>query len=349
MSKKIPWGLIDKYFKGTITSQEEEAFEYWKQLSEKNYNIFLVLKQRWEETGTIPSDFEPNKTAAWNNILASIAIPDIKQMYVRKKYYFNFAAAAAIFLIPVLAFTMWYYLSYTSHEVTSDQQKASGWVEINVPDGARVEFFLPDSSSGWLNSGATLKYPVVFDEHRKVELTGEGYFNIKHSDQSDFIVSVADMDVKVLGTKFNVSAYPDATFTYVVLEEGKVEINGKTGVFNHTLLPNERIIFNHESKTLNLSKVNANRYSAWKNGYLIIENEHLGQVVNRLERWYNVKIVIEDEELKNYRFKATFKDEPIEEVLKLLSMTIPLKYNINKRIVDSNGVVKQKKVIMKLK
>ncbi len=343
MTKRIPWGLIDKYFKGTITSEEKESFERWIQLSKRNHSIFLALKEEWESTGVIPSDFHPDKAKAWSNILSAIIIPRIKRKYFKKKYSFSLASVAAIFLIPVLATSIWFYL------YLSEQPIANGWVKIDVPDGARIEFLLPDSSSGWLNSGATLKYPVVFGKHRKVELTGEAYFCVKHKKQSDFTVSVPDMDIKVIGTKFNVSAYDNAPYTFVVLEEGSIEVDGKTGVFNQRLLPNEKILFNHESKTLNLSKVNASRYSAWKDGYLIIENERLGEVVGRIERWYNIKIVIEDKELNDFRIRATFKDEPIEEVLKLLAITIPMKYNIEKRVADSKGVVKQKKIIMKLK
>ena len=182
-----------------------------------------------------------------------------------------------------------------------------------------------------------------------MELTGEAYFEVNHIDQSGFVVSVADMDVKVLGTKFNVSAYSDDPFTYVVLKEGKVEVDGKSGVFNHALLPNEKIKFNRKSKTLNLTKVNANRYLAWRNGYLIIDNESLGQVVGKLERWYNCKIIIKDEVLNNYRFKATFRDEPLEEVLRLIAITTPIKYDIKKREVGSDGILKQKEVTIQLK
>lgn len=258
--------------------------------------------------------------------------------------------AAAILLIPVLSFSLWFYLSPKSSPFAKETQLADlSWIDINAPDGARVKFLLPDGTSGWLNGGAKLKYPVVFGQHRKVELKGEGYFEVNHIDNSDFIVSVADLDIKALGTKFNVSAYPDVSFTDVVLLDGKVEINGKAGVFNQVLNPNEKISFNRDTKSLIMKTVNANNYSAWKDGYLIIDNETLGQAVWRLERWYNAKIIIQDERLKTYRFKATFIDEPIEEVLKLIAKTTPVKYNIEKRDFDSSGVLKQKKITIKLK
>jgi ferric-dicitrate binding protein FerR (iron transport regulator) len=157
------------------------------------------------------------------------------------------------------------------------------------------------------------------------------------------------MNVKVLGTQFNVSAYPGDANTDVVLAEGKVEINGKADVFKYTMSPNEKISFNSNTKSLDLKTVDANRYSAWKDGYLIIENEPLGQVLGRLKRWYNADIILQDEVLKSYRFKATFKDEPLEEVLRLISLTTPINYNIEVRDVDAQGVFIQKKVTIKLK
>jgi transmembrane sensor len=105
-----------------------------------------------------------------------------------------------------------------------------------------------------------LKYPAVFDSQRKVELEGEAYFEVTHRNKSNFVVEVADMEVKVLGTKFNVSAYTDDSFTDVVLAEGKVEILGKTGAFQQILQPNEKITFNRDLKSLNINSVDAKRY-----------------------------------------------------------------------------------------
>jgi ferric-dicitrate binding protein FerR (iron transport regulator) len=223
------------------------------------------------------------------------------------------------------------------------------WVEINAPEAARVEFLLPDSTKGWLNSGSKLKYPAIFEKNRKVELTGEAYFEVKKQKDSEFIVSLANLDVKVLGTKFNVSGYTDDMFTDVVLSEGKVEINGKTGVFKQILSPDEKITYNIQTKSLKLSSVDANRYSAWKDGFLIMDNEPLEQVIGRIERWYNAEIVIQDEALKSYRFKVTFKDEPLEEVLRLIAITTPIKYVIEKRDTGANGILKKKKVTIDLK
>lgn len=309
---------------------KEQFLKNWQELIDAND----------QESGSMDHVFEKIQT--------SISLEEKGR--VKKLSIWNFyRQAAAVLFIPLLTLSLWFYLSSRSLQQVPTQQIAQSWVEINAPDVGRVEFLLPDSSSGWLNSGAKLKYPVVFHKHRKVELTGEAYFDVTHLDQSDFTVSVPDMDIKVLGTKFNISAYPGDPGTDVVLAEGNIEITGKAGVFTHILKPDDKITFNRELKTLNMERVNASRYLAWKDGYLIIENESLDEVISRLERWYNVEITVLDEELKNYRFKATFKDEPIEEVLRLIAKTTPIKFNVEKRTVGSTGIMEKKKITIRLK
>ncbi len=349
MKDKIDYKTLLKFSQGKYSYNDYLKVKNWFSKAGKNIEVENQLFEQWKKLTDTDNNRDDSLQHIFEKVQYSILLEEKKRdkNNVIWKFY---RQAAAILLIPVLAFSLWYYLSSKTPQLnTPTQQIAQSWVEINAPKGARIEFFLPDSSSGWLNSGSKLKYPAVFNKHRKVELTGEAYFEVKHLDESDFTVSVSDMDIKVLGTKFNLSAYSDDPYTDVVLEEGKVEITGKTGLFNYILLPNEKITFNYKKKSLNLSKVDASRYSAWKDGYLIIENESLGQIIGRIERWYNVKIILQDEELKNYRFKATFKDEPLEEVLRLIALTTPIKYNIEKRVIDSKGILKQKKITIKLK
>ncbi len=352
MRDKTDFNILLNFSKGKYSYNDYLKVKKWFEEKEKDRDIEQKLVAQWQEFIDENKSSNESLHHIFEKIQYKILLEEEKK--VKKNVIWNFyRQAAAILIIPVLAFSVWYNISL-SHKISQpviSQTKltAQSWVEINAPEGARVEFFLPDSSRGWLNSGSKLKYPSVFDNHRKVELTGEAYFEVKHLDQSDFVVSVADMNIKVLGTKFNVTAYLNDSFTDVVLKEGKVEVDGKAGVFNHTLLPNERIKFNREAKTLNLTNVDADRYIAWKEGYLVIDNESLGQVISRIERWYNCKINIKDEELKKYRFKATFKDEPLEEVLKLIAITTPIKYDIKKREVRADGALKKKEVTIRLR
>ncbi len=347
MKEKIHIKKLIDFSNGNYSWNDYLLVKDWFVNRKENKEIKEQLFSQWEELNKQYKN-DDSLNHIFEKIQYNILLEENKET---KKINIGriYQRVAAILLIPVLAFSLWYYFSAKSSVNVTAQELAQSWVEINAPDGARVEFFLPDSSKGWLNSGSKLKYPAVFKGERKVELTGEAWFHVKHLENSGFVVSVPDMNIKVLGTRFNVSAYPEDAFTDVTLEKGKVEINGKAAAFNQTMSPNEKITFNRETRKLNLAEVDASRFSAWKDGYLIIDNEPLGQVISRLERWYNVEITIQDEVLKEYRFKATFKDEPLEEVLRLMAKTTPIIYKIENRTADINGVIKQKKVTMKLK
>jgi transmembrane sensor len=343
MGKEIDFKLLQDFSEGKYSWNDYLKVKKWVSNPNDFKNLEGQFYNQWENL----TDTEQSESGSLHHLFEKIhyqILLEEKQNYKKRNLWNYYREAAAVLLIPVLIFSALFYL------FSKKPQPAIGtWAEINVPDGARVEFFLPDSSRGWLNSGSTLKYPAIFDHQRKVELKGEAFFEIKHLDNSDFIVSVADLDVKVLGTKFDISAYPKEKFTDVILKDGKVTISGKAEVFNYTMAPGEKINFNRDTKLFETKKVETDQYSAWKDGYLILDNEPLGQVVGKLERWYNAEIVLQDEILKKYRFKATFLDEPLEEVLRLLALTTPITYKVEKRGVDQKGVFMKKKVTIKLK
>jgi ferric-dicitrate binding protein FerR (iron transport regulator) len=349
MEEKINDNFFNNFSNGKYSYHDYlKVREYFTNPDGKKESTVQLVEQ-WNDLIKGAKDNDKSLNHLFEKIQYKILLEEKKQEKKKALWHF-YSQAAAILLIPVTAFFLWFYLTSSPSEQTEQiQQIAQSRIEIIAPEGARVKFLLPDSTSGWLNSGSKLKYPAVFDSHRKVELEGEAYFEVAHRNKSEFVVGVADMEVKVLGTKFNVSAYSDDSFTNVVLAEGKVEIFGKAGVFQQILLPNEKITFNRDLKSVNLNGVDAKRISAWKDGYLVIENERLGDVIPKIERWYNTEIIIADKELCNYRFKATFRDEPLEEVLRLLAVTTPIKYKIEKREQNNEGIMMKRKVFIELK
>lgn len=349
MEEKIDDSFFNNFSKGKYSYNDYlKVKEYFKDpVGQKEHTLKLL--EQWNDVTKYAMNNDSSLNYIFEKIQYKILLEE-KKLSKKKTLWHFYSQVAAIILIPVTAFLLWFYLSsFPAKQADQKQQYVQSWVEIVAPQGARVNFLLPDSTSGWLNSGSKLKYPAVFDLHRKVALEGEAYFEVEQIDQSDFVVNVADMDIKVLGTKFNVSAYSDDLFTNVVLAEGKVEIFGKAGVFQHILLPDEKITFNRDLKSANVSVVDAKRFTAWKDGYLVIENERLGDVIPKIERWYNAEIVVADKELCSYRFKATFRDEPLEEVLRLLAVTTPLKFSIEKREENTEGIIKKRKVMIELK
>lgn len=349
MEEKINDNFFNNFSKGKYSYNDYlKVREYFTDTGGKNESTVKLLEQ-WNDLIKGAKDNDKSLNHLFEKIQYKILLEEKKQE--KKKALWNFyRQAAAILLIPVTAFFLWFYLSSFPQKQTEPiQQIAQSLIEIVAPEGARVKFLLPDSTSGWLNSGSKLKYPAVFDSQRKVELEGEAYFEVTHRNKSNFVVEVADMDIKVLGTKFNVSAYSDDSFTNVVLAEGKVEVFGKAGVFQQILLPDEKITFNRDFKSVNINNVDAKRVSAWKDGYLVVENERLGDVIPKIERWYNTDIVVADKELGSYRFKATFRDEPLEEILRLIAITTPIKYRIEKREQNNEGIMMKRKVFIEFK
>ena len=338
MENKINYKTLLDFSTGKYSYNDYLKVKHWFINVRNDQNAEEQLFNHWQD---IP---DKTNTESLHFIFEKIHYQILLEEKKKKKNLWQYSWRVAAILILVIALpALYYFLSKPGQPLTQP------WAEINVPEGARIEFLLPDSTSGWLNSGAKLKYPIAFSHHRQVDLIGEAFFRVRHKEHSDFTVSVADMDIKVLGTQFNVSAYSDETVTEVVLKEGKVEINGKAGVFRQTLQPGEKILYDHNANSLDMKKVDPKLYSAWTNGYLVIDNESLALAAKKLERWYSVEITIQDEALKNFRFKATFKDEPLEEVLRFFAMTTPMSYKIGNRDQGSNGILKKKHVTIKLK
>jgi len=343
MRSEIDFKLLHDFSNGKYSWNDFLQVKKWM----NNPNDFKNLESQFYSHWKNLTDTEQSESGSLHHLFEKIQyqiLLEEKQNSKKRNLWNYYRQAAAILLIPVLLFSALFYFF-------QGKQKSGieTWAEIKAPEGARVEFLLPDSSRGWLNSGSKLKYTVLFDEHRKVELTGEAFFDIRQLDHSDFTVGVADLNVKVMGTKFNISAFPGDNFTEVVLTDGKVDISGKEGTFNCTIAPGEKLDFIRDTKSWEVKKVETDSYTAWKDGYLILDNEPMGLAVSKLERWYNAEIILQDEILKKYRFKATFRDEPLEEVLRLLALTTPITYKIEKRGIDQQGVFKKKKVTIKLK
>lgn len=341
MDQKTKYKALSNFFKGEYSYNDYLKVRHWFTQVKEDKELENQFFDQWKEMSAQP--LARSLRPVFEKIQYKILLSEKKSEQKRSLWGIYSQVAAVLVPLLILSAAVYFYSR------PAPQQLVQSWVEINAPQGARIEFMLPDSTTGWLNSGAKLRYPSEFAQNRKVELTGEGFFDVMHREKSEFTVGVRDMDVKVLGTRFNVSAYDNDGITEVVLQEGKVEIMGKTAAFNQVLLPGEKISFNREKRSLNKLTVDSKIYTAWIDGYLVIDNEPLSIIAKKFERWYNVEITIEDEVLKNFRFKATFQDEPIEEILRFIAMTTPITYKIDTRGKDSNGVLTRKHVTIKRK
>ncbi len=251
-----------------------------------------------------------------------------------------FQRVAAILIVPLLLgyFALFYFQD--RHNITE-----SAMAEIQCPLGVRTQFVLPDGTSGFLNSGSTLEYPVPFGDQRIVRLKGEGYFDVSHDSERPFIVESPHLYTRVLGTQFNIFAYEDENREEIILKEGSVEVLSPGGKKLADLKPNQKLNVNISTGQINTSTVQADQYVLWTEGKLVFRNESMTQVANRLGRWFNVEIEIRDEELLNYALWATFTNEPLEEVLKLLSLTAPVRFREQERRRTAGNVYLPRKIV----
>jgi ferric-dicitrate binding protein FerR (iron transport regulator) len=152
----------------------------------------------------------------------------------------------------------------------------------------------------------------------------------------------------VLGTQFNVLAYETEKSEEIILKEGSIEVYSKQGKRLVGLVPDQKLSLNTENRQFKTNQVEAEQYVSWTEGKLVFRNESMQLVADRLGRWYNVEIEIADEDLLKYAFRATFIDEPLEEVLKLLARTAPIKYKEIKRETSNDNTYKKRKFIVSL-
>jgi len=249
---------------------------------------------------------------------------------------------AAVLLLPlVVAGSLYFYLSSTSSVVVADQQVNS---VIYAPMGSRVSFNLPDGSTGWLNSGSKLTYSLPFSENRKVTLEGEAWFDVFHNEKQPFEISAGKSKIRVLGTSFNVSAYNEEKYVEVVLQNGKVEFSDQSQSRDVILKPSERLVL--QDNKLEVNAVDPSKYKGWTDGKLIFRGDDMAEVARRIERWYDVKVEIADHDLVHFSFRATFKDDSLDDVLRLLSMTSPIEYKILPRKQLQDGTYEKEKVIL---
>lgn len=202
---------------------------------------------------------------------------------------------------------------------------------LSTPRGGQYQIELADGSKVWLNSASTLRFPLSFTnlKERKVELTGEGYFEVAHDQQHPFIVTQAGQTVKVLGTIFNASQYPDETGISTTLIKGSVQVNGSGK--ERILKPGQQSQITPES--ININTVDTEAAIAWKNGKFKFVNENIREIMQKVARWYDIDVVYEGR-MSNINFSGTVsRFSNISKVLDLLESTNTVHFKVEGRRV----------------
>lgn len=214
---------------------------------------------------------------------------------------------------------------------------------LQVPFGKKFGVILSDGTKVYLNSGSSITYPNAFNasEQRIVTLQGEGYFEVTPNKNKPFIVKTDLLTVRVLGTKFNVSAYKNDNNNSITLVEGKVAV-AKSTAFNNSksksiiLMPNQRAFVerNASNKIFKKSTKNLSKYISWKNKELEFKNDKFIDIIRKLERNFNVKIVSKNKRLNDIEFTGNFNKQDVFDILDSFRVHTPFTYS-----VDNNSII----------
>lgn len=361
--------LIKKYFEGNLSDAEEDYLFFlmqdnefenavyssqyiiWKETSEKNKRfqseeIFNRIKEK--------SDINEDKLTQDDLILNGLKFQEIRSHRIN-----SFLKYAAVFIFAVFFSGLAYYL------IGKAANKTISHHEITVPSGSKIKIVLSDSSVVWLNSESKLTYPDHFSEKsREVLLEGEAFFDIAKSSHIPFYIRTNDINIKVLGTRLNVKAYPEEDIVETTLISGNIlieeNIESELNKEKIRLISQQKAIYIKESQRLMLAKKESSKSqspevkdevnvltnncmqkyqdividTSWKDNKLIFRDEHFTTLVKRIERWYDVEIKIMDEEIYNYRFTGSLENETVEQALNAFKIASSLDYRINKNQVE---------------
>jgi ferric-dicitrate binding protein FerR (iron transport regulator) len=334
--------LIGKYLAKTADTDEIVAIEKWLITSNENNTYFLQLKNIWELSDkTIQlSDISTDK--ALKKVLDRIG----KATASHSLWYYWKRIAAVLVITFLTAITIKFFLG-----LKTDYNREVVYNEVYATFGTRSALKLADGSLVWLNSGSSLKYPDKFiRSERQVILKGEAYFEVHSDKKHPFIVQTSVMTVKATGTKFSVSAFANDRNAEVTLLHGNVSVTSQTGAKKDEVIsemkPNQHLVLDTMSGKIELNNVDGYKYIAWKDGKLVFRNEPFNLVIKKISQLYKVDIELKGNELQDYRYRATFEDESLSEILKLLKLSSPIDYKEIKRQHLPDGSFSKRKVII---
>jgi transmembrane sensor len=274
-----------------------------------------------------------------------------------RKIGYQIARIAAVFLIALITGGLLSYLYFTR-----SVNEPVAFFEITTPLASTSHVLLPDRTEVILNAGSKIKYNNAFNNNnRSVHLDGEAFFRVSENKQLPFIVATSYLDIKALGTEFNVKAYSDEKVIVATLVKGKIEILNNRQIDSFTepviLEPNQKAVFVKEQDKIAVSAireieetnigipsprkdtmyvikgVDTKPAVVWTENKLIVSRESMASLAVKLERKYDVVIRFADEEVKHFRFTGTLLDETIQQVLDAIKLTSPIYYTMEGKTI----------------
>jgi len=320
--------LIIRYLQKDITEGELLQLDKWIHESDDNKAEFFQVKAIYDNTNTHKSFTDEEKEESWQQMYEKIRNKSKEEItnhdYKRRRLVQTTLKYAAIILIALIF--GWQISENKSSLGIEDNPEELAYNTIQVEKGGKPNtLILTDGSKVILNAATTFKYPANFSRNkREVYLDGEAYFEIAKDSLKPFIVKLKQQNITVLGTRFNVEAYSDKSYSITTLLSGKIllETFDEAGeaMSQMYLKPNQKAIADNKTGSVSVEYVDGSLSTAWIKGEYKFKDEPLLSIIERLEKYYGVIIYLEDDSLKKIKYTGTFSTEQnIKDVLQIIN------------------------------
>ncbi len=293
--------LYQRMIEGTASPDEQELVARWLDQLDANIGMDKQQLDAW-------------RTRSMADLQKTIKPPITIKSRTRNVVWATSAAA-----VLVCAITWW--LAWPHRQADQAEQLEATYVTHSTIAGQRKLLTLADGSRVWLGNASSIRYLKDFQpDRRELFLKGQAFFEVEPDTSRPFLVHTDELDIKVLGTSFNVKSYGDETAQMVTVATGKVSVMPSHHGQEWMLEKGEQVIYHAVYKTFIKQKTDLSVALSWKDGELIFRNEPLKAIAEQLERWYGVTIDIASPSITNKQLSLSIKDEPLQRVLKMLSL-----------------------------
>ena len=301
--------LLQRYIEGNVTAEEIELVVEWLDTDEMNVKEFMSLHKLYDISVMNQQEVRQDK------------LKQPKPVFIKR---------IAVELLKVAAIALLLVGGKSVLDIKDADETL--YQTLYVPSGQRAELTLPDSTKVWLNAQSRLVYPVTFRKNgRQVELDGEAYFEVKRNEKSPFIVKTGKVDVKVLGTEFNVSCYSNTPDFEVSLLKGAVELESEDFSNTYQMKPGEQVRF--VSGKYISSGIKDMNYFKWKEGLLCFTNLPIEEIIKKLCLYYDVRIEVGDLPFLKDPYSGKFRaKDGVEHVLKVLQLEHKFSYKVDNEL-----------------
>jgi ferric-dicitrate binding protein FerR (iron transport regulator) len=331
MNDTTDWKLLARYLAGEASQREKETFEAWLHAAPEHLDLAREFEEIWNvpELDPRPADIERLwiQTAEKAGIPLSSAPGEVDResdAEPKAGIFGGLKIRPALRFLPyvaaVLLLTAIPYLIWKSVRPTAD--KAPLLRSLVVAHGQQSDLTLSDGTRVKLDAGSTFQYPDDFEgRDREVTLSGEGYFEVQRDDGAAFIIHAHDALIRVLGTRFNVRAWPRSRRVEVAVVRGNVSLRGaKAAQGAGVVITGGQLgVMSAGHPPAEPRAVEVDRYLGWLKREAVFQDVPLREILFQLERWYDVRFVLEDERIASERLTAYIENRPIEQILELIS------------------------------